>query len=229
MIKHISFDCWETLIKSNPKYKEELAKRIRLFLSVTFNITVSKIDILAWRNSVASLANKINFITGKAVKQEELIVLWLNACSVNSNNISIAHVQRVISICNEVYSFHMPLFIDSDAFSKIITKCTRKNITLSILSNTGFITGAQLQLLLLRSGIVGHFKFLLFSDETNRSKPHRDAFTDLWMNTRSIESREILHVGDDLINDGACENLGISFLPIYGKTRNTIEKINDLI
>ena len=92
-----------------------------------------------------------------------------------------------------------PQIIDNQ-FPILAEKLVSEGVTLSILSNTGFIKGDNLRQLFERIGIGQFFAFQCYSDEENCSKPAHQFYDIAYKNIlklKAIDKKSVLHIGDN--------------------------------
>ena len=215
---HYSFDLWLTLIKSNPEFK----RRRDLMFYDLFNPTETPLEIISTiiRN-VDIKSNECSEITQMHVPVERMIFdilqnLEVDKCDINSKTINIIK-HRIQSL----FISFPPSLYDEDTKNVIESLFGNGNI-LSIGSNTGFILGDTLDLVLTSLGIRKYFKFALYSDQMCISKPN-PAFFDSIV-SRSFSGSKKVHVGDNVIADGACVYSRIDYFQI-NSNENSIKDL----
>lgn len=196
--KHFSFDLWLTLIKSNPKFKINRNTLLRDFFSIDSSIekigeTVRYYDLLA---------NRISESTGLHFDANHIYCLILDQFKITFNQ-SDNQLQEFQKEVDTLFFKYKPVLIDGhikDLFKKIINQ----NKTISLLSNTAFITGESLRKLLMDYELSDYFMFQLYSDEIGISKPNHSVF-DLVFNKVNDHCRvtksEVVHIGDNKFAD----------------------------
>lgn len=209
--KHISFDVWLTLIKSNPEFK---SKRNQLFKSY-FEI---KEDILLISEKIRYydlLCNSINEKIGKNIDTFEIYLLILQSLNVDINPIDFVKLQEFYFETEKLFLKHEPILIDKNCY-KTFEYFQKKSITMNILSNTGFIRGLTMKKLFKKNNLEAFFSFQIYSDECNLSKPNPQIFELVFENTKkitTISKSEILHIGDNPVADyNAAINFGFNSL-----------------
>lgn len=221
---------WGTLIKGNPDYRPELAKQLRVFLALKYNVSLysNLIHIASVIKEAESYINYVSSSTGRAISLDEQVFHLLSRLGVYHKLITMDHIKDIHKIFDIVFIRHMPTIINLEDVRNVLEYCLYRKITTSILSNTSFITGAQLRVVLKRYDLLRFFTFMDFSDETGRCKPHPDAFRKL-EDLLLLQGYNILHVGNSEKHDMPCFRYGIDPLLIYGTTRNTIKTVIDRI
>lgn len=189
-IKHVSFDLWLTLIKSNPEFKLKRANLFREF----FNIEVSLEEINKDIRYYDTVCNNINETTGLNIDTLEIYLLILSKYGIKTD----------LEILNQFYKETEDLFF---AFKPTLLthfdlvffeELKAKGITVNILSNTGFIKGETLRKFISELPFSHCIDFQLYSDEEEISKPNplffqkvKDRLGD------DVLQEHILHIGDN--------------------------------
>lgn len=203
-IKHFSFDLWFTLIKSNPNFKKERA----LFLYKEFNTkakTLSEVESVIRR--VDLMCNSINEKTGKNIDAEEMYSMVLYEINDGKEILEKTDMKHLYLNLEKLFFNYPPEVFDEYTIKTLDKIKQQPGITMSILSNTAFIKGSSLRLLLNYLDISKYFDFQIYSDEENVSKPNPLIFTRLIeeINLRREDSIEdenqIIHIGDNLFAD----------------------------
>lgn len=197
--RHISFDLWLTLIRSDPRFKQHRTSLIKSH----FDIPLEERVISDCVKNKDVLFNTINEKTGRNLETEEMWWLILPQLGIDIAHTDPALVKDFIAKSKTLFLEYPPQLID-EATGDILKKLRKHDITLSILSNTAFIKGAELRQLLDNIGIGQAFDFQVYSDETGYSKPHPEIFQVLFTEAnrnRPVEKRHILHFGDNKIAD----------------------------
>jgi len=197
--RHISFDLWLTLIKSNPEFKN---KRNLLFKE-HFNIhkSIDEVAVVIRRFDV--LTNSINEKVCRNFNTYEIFYLILDALGGDINEYSSADLDVFYSKTEDILMESKPLLL-SDTIPETLASLHKQGITMNILSNTAFIKGSSLRKIISHYGLTDYFAFQAYSDETGYSKPgvemYEYAYNEI-LKLGPIEKNEILHVGDNRISD----------------------------
>lgn len=215
--QHYSFDLWLTLIKSNPSFKKERAK----FFHKNYNYKNKSLEEvqLAFRN-VDSMCNAINEKTGGNIDAEEMYLMVI--CMMNDYSLSVDKIDT-LELYQEMdrllFKYLPQIYCDDTGL--VLNKIRQKvDITLNILSNTGFIKGRSLRKVLDQLGLSNYFDFQIYSDEVGMSKPNRQLFLTLLEKVNAIKKTNglppsIIHIGDNPIADIAgAKAVGINSLLI---------------
>jgi len=193
--KHISFDVWLTLIKSNPVFK---VKRNRL-LAGLFEISSGPEQVNATIRKFDTLFNRMSEISGYHVKQSHMWMIILDNLGCDVENITGKQIEEFNTLTRKLFFEYSPVLIDEKS-EKLFSRISEEGISISLLSNTGFIEGHIIRELFSSWGIEKYFAFQLYSDETGYAKPGLKAFESLYMNVQQIKmagKSDILHIGDN--------------------------------
>lgn len=200
--KHISFDLWLTLIKSNPEFK---LKRNLLFKDY-FEID-SSIDKVAERIRYYDVfCNSINEKTGLNIDTNEIYLLILASLGVSIQEIELDQLEGFYKEVELLFFDYKPTLIYSNTKEYLNTiKSEEKG--LNILSNTAFIKGFTLKKIIAFYELEECFNFQIYSDECGFSKPNKKIFDLVHKEMPHIDKSMILHVGDNKFADynGAIE------------------------
>lgn len=190
--KHISFDLWLTLIKSNPEFK---MKRNEVFKEY-FNVSHSLDKIANVIRYYDVICNNINEKTGRNLDTFEIYCLILGALEVDFEQINKEKLQGFYDLSEELFLKYKPILLFSD-LKETLNTYKENGISLNILSNTGFIKGKTLNKILSHYEIETFFDFKIYSDECGFSKPNSKIFELLHQKIPHIQKNEVLHVGDN--------------------------------
>ena len=207
--KHISFDLWLTLIKSNPEFKK---KRNDLFKAY-FEIDSSLERVSEQIRYYDLLCNNVNEKTGLNINTNEIYYLILSSLNCDISIISNDKLNEFYLKTEELFFDYQPIFLENNLVSTL-KHLIGKDISLSIMSNTGFIKGETIRKFLQKNQLHELFSFQIYSDECNFSKPNEKIF-DLAFNEviqfKNVSKKEIVHVGDNIVADHhGAEKFGLS-------------------
>ncbi len=197
--QHFSFDLWLTLIKSNPEFKN---KRNLLFKDF-FEIDCSMDKLSEVVRYYDLLCNNINEKTGLNIDTFEIYYLILNALNVKIDDIGTEKLTQFYDETQLLFMNFRPDLIDPK-IQLLFQQIVAQGKTINILSNTAFIKGVTLRKLLEHYELRSYFSFEIFSDEVGFSKPNPAIFQlvyDEIKNFKSLEKKQVLHVGDNKIAD----------------------------
>lgn len=217
--KHISFDLWLTLIKSNPDFKP---KRNLLFKEF-FGIDKSIEEVAAVIRKFDVLTNNINEKVGCNFNTFEIYYLILDGLSADIDKISFTDLQAYYNASEKLLMEYKPLLLD-DSIPSVLEHLHRNGQTMNLLSNTAFIKGSSLRQLIAHYDLDKYFVFQVYSDETGYSKPSNEIYQLAYDQIRAIGAiakQDVLHVGDNPLSDydGAIR-FGFSAHLLKTKTNN---------
>jgi putative hydrolase of the HAD superfamily len=225
-IVHISFDLWMTLIASDPQFKP---KRDALLAS-RFGIKAAPEEVSATLRRMDKLFDHVSVVCGQTAHYESLVLLALDALGADAAAIELETLSTFYEEMELLFFKHPPRLLNDDTLHTF--EMLRENdITLSLLSNTGFIKGRTLRKILEQLGVSPHFSFMLFSDEHGAAKPAPAFFAsahDAVNVFRKAEKHEILHIGDNPVADvkGAL-NFGFRSL-LYDKEVPSLRRLTGI-
>ncbi|ENA1802806.1 HAD family hydrolase [Flavobacterium psychrophilum] len=197
--KHISFDLWLTLIKSNPEFKNKRNLLFKDFFEV--DCAIEKVTEVVRYYDV--LCNNINEKTGLNIDTFEIYYLILNSLNVNIDEIGIERLSRFYKETELLFMEFKPDLI-YPKIQLLFKEIVEQEKTVSVLSNTAFIKGVSLRKLMSYYELENFFSFQIYSDETGFSKPNKEIFQLVYYqieSLKSIEKKEVLHIGDNIIAD----------------------------
>lgn len=212
MIKHISFDVWNTLITANPLYAQE---RTKIIASVA-NIPLHQAD--AAYNDVKRFLDKEaeNERCGKVSRAWNTLGVALDIKN---------HDREQIRLACEAAFMHFAPHLDMELVDELMKLST--NFELSIKSNTNFISGKVL------SAAVGFDRmpfwgFTHFSDMMGMCKPDKRFFEETLRSSviRLLSFSEVMHVGDNAICDGSVVDYGMK-LCLVNNPQHLLTKLKE--
>jgi putative hydrolase of the HAD superfamily len=201
-IKHFSFDLWFTLIKSNPAFKKERA----LFFHRNFNSLKKSIEeVEAIIRQVDIMCNSINEKTGGNIDSEEMYLMVIYQMNNSHAIFESINMHSLYEEIDQLFFRYSPVVFDAHTISSLDRLKQDTNRTFNVLSNTAFIKGSSLRVLLDHLELSKYFNFQVYSDEAGISKPHSGIYNilleNIYATRKDISSNEILHVGDNPIAD----------------------------
>lgn len=232
--KHYSFDLWLTLIKSDPKFKQERDK----YFYIHFNrgVQFSQEEVSAIIRDVDITCNAVNEIAGGSISPLEMYAMILRKLNYPTENLKETDLFAIYHKIEALFLKYPPQPYCKDTFPTLL-KLREKGATLSLLSNTGFITGDTIDKMFdqhfpihVPGMSVKHiFSFRLYSDRFQCSKPSRRFFnlmTEVCERNHAVSEKHILHVGDNPIADGeGAKRAGLAHYIINSNN----QKIKDLL
>lgn len=197
--KHISFDLWLTLIKSNPEYKMRRNELFRDFFAIDQPIDV----VAAAIRKFDILTNSINEKVTRNFDTYEIYFLILDYLNVDINSYNRAQLDEFYLLSDELLMQYKPLLLQ-DCLPTFLKQLHDQGKTLNILSNTAFIKGSSLRKVIAHYQLQDYFSFQIYSDEVGFSKPGQQIYSLAYQNIQqlgNIEKDEVLHVGDNKVSD----------------------------
>lgn len=222
-IKHVSFDLWMTLIKSNPTFKTE---RVKYFFEHYNSKNKSIAEIASIIRNIDLMCNQMNEIKGVSISSEEMYLMVLYQINENLENYNLTILNKIYAEINELFELYSPTVYDAYTI-ETLEHLKTKNISMSLLSNTAFLKGISLMSILKKLHLNDFFDFHFFSDEFNLSKPNplffKQTFEQL-NNKLSLLKTEIIHIGDNYKADflGA-QNFGYNPILINSNDKSILE------
>lgn len=197
--KHLSFDLWLTLIKSNPTFKNKRNSLFKDFFEI--NASIEKVTEVVRYYDV--LCNNVNEKTGYNFNTLEIYYLILNALDVDIEQINIEKLNEFYNETELLFMENKPILI-YPKIEVLFKEIIKNEKSISVLSNTGFIKGFTLNKLLSYYQLKEYLSFEIYSDETGFSKPNNKMFELVFQHISSIkkiEKQQILHIGDNVVAD----------------------------
>lgn len=208
-VKHISFDFWNTLGTPNPVYAQK-----RSALLADFFETYDDIAQVRYK----SVKDTLDYLTEHCqieVSTENCYKLLGKEFGVYLDRNKALELQKKF----EELFLKYPATIDKDL--SMYLKTVALTVPLSVGSNTNFISGKMIKKAVLDAyGIP--FKFTIFSDEIERSKPHTSFYRLIHTLSGVVNKQEIVHIGDS----PCCDMVGPI---IYGMQGAKIDNTKGII
>lgn len=228
--KHYSFDLWLTLIKSNPTFKKERALFFHKHLNAAKKPLV-EVELLF--RKVDLMSNAINQKSGRNLDVEEMYLMIIYELNGSNSIFENLDMEWLLHEMEQLFFLYIPTIYHPETLSTLKSLKEIPNISMNILSNTGFIKGATLRIALEKIGIAHFFNFQLYSDEVNLSKPNVEFFS--LMIEKIYEERkcdnlvldDIIHIGDNIIADiHGANHLGINSFQINSNLNTIADLLN---
>ena len=189
MIRHLSFDFWNTLVSPNPKFSEARTA----FLSALTGLSPedTKAAYLRVKRNVDMLAE----VTGTAFSSYNIFRMFLRECNLPLDTDKVWTLYEGLQkLALEYPPMPAPCIVEA------LKRVQIEGYTIGIVSNTNFISGATLRLVIAEWGIT--FDSMVFSDEHPWAKPNPNLFSQINFDRReSVHKYEIMHIGDHPICD----------------------------
>lgn len=198
--KHISFDLWLTLIRSNPEYKP---KRDVLFREY-FAIAASQDEVSAAIRRFDVFTNSVNEKVGRNFHTYEIYCIILESLGADISRYSYSNFEEFYLLTEQLLMDYKPLLLNNE-IKPLIKNLYNSGKTINILSNTAFIKGSSLRKIISHYGLSNYFSFELYSDETGFSKPSAYMYEKAWELIKQLHPQitktEVLHIGDNAVSD----------------------------
>lgn len=206
MIKHVTIDLWMTLIQSHPSYKKERVLKVHTLLHEFIDYKGPTTGIKAAIEYVDRYHTMVCEKTGyHNMNQRDLWFMVMYQLDLH-NKVTLEQVDFIIAQCNELFGLYPPEFIDKDTI-RILKEVVNMDITIDIISNTGFITSGTLRRSFLDRMLGKIIRRAYFSDSSTYAKPNHHLFeisltsVQINCNSRDIVPSNVLHVGDNIVAD----------------------------
>jgi putative hydrolase of the HAD superfamily len=190
-----------TLIKSNPRFKNE---RVAYFHTHYNSCHKSEEEINTALRKTDLLCNAINEKTGGSISSETMYLMAI--ADINNNNTPLlmaVDLPQLYDDMEELMLDHYPLPYCSQTERTLAALRKLPNVTIGLLSNTGYTKGHTLRKILEHNGLGQYFDFQLYSDEENLSKPNIQLFNTMieraqnHLPNRQLDRQQIIHIGDN--------------------------------
>lgn len=199
MIKHVSFDVWNTLISANPEFAKARTQLLADFTDVDFSLAKHEYTKLKQK------ADNLSERNGLALPTPTLVRILLGSLLPGEPSQDL--IRRYIMSMNDLFIEHHPIMPQS--VIDLIDELVSAGVTVSIGSNSNFISGKVMHPWI-NQAVGEKFSFGVYSDLVRVGKPSAAFFGHIIdeVRARRIEVRntEILHVGDS----DRCDRWGAS-------------------
>lgn len=195
-IKHFSFDFWNTIAFSNPKFKQVRTE----YISNLLNNEVGLISIDAAFHKIGLEYNLIQESGKNVISPIDLLEKVLIKLCPSVSHIDFQVLKREI----DKLFIDFPPFLDEN-FKRFLDYILATGKTCSITSNTAFIAGKEIKQFLSNENLLKKISFCNFSDEVGYAKPSKKIYKHVYLNAKSLHSSlkvsEIIHIGDNKTTD----------------------------
>jgi putative hydrolase of the HAD superfamily len=202
--KHYSFDLWLTLIKSNPIFKKERALFFYKYLNSS-DKTLEEVELIF--RKIDLMCNSINQKSGSNLTAEEMYLMVIYEINGSNSTFKNLDIEWLLHEMEQLFFQYIPTIYNAETISTLNILKEIPNVSMSILSNTAFIKGSTLRIVLEKLGMAHFFDFQLYSDEVNMSKPNYEFFALMIENIYYKRQHDdlifddVIHVGDNVIAD----------------------------
>lgn len=199
MIKLITLDLWDTLVKddiekNNEKFRDTLRAE---FIVKTLNLDPS------YKQEILSFFDELVKAFGNPSEENEWTLLPETQIDYLINKLGLIMVtkndfDKILKFYTECILDNPPSLSEPDIAETLAT--LKKKYKLAIISNTGRTPGSSLLKLLGRYKIKKYFSFFAFSDELLIRKPDPRIF-EIVCSRLKVSHEETVHIGDSYIID----------------------------
>jgi putative hydrolase of the HAD superfamily len=196
LIKHLSFDLWLTLIKSNTQFKQKRAE----YFACKHNPKGHSTEFIF--NSIQCIdraSDRLNEMNGKKLSTECMYRAILKRLGHPDYEITNALLEELKNKLNALFLLYSPALLN-DHIYKMLNILKDEGYSMNISSNTGFIEGDYVQIILKKLQIDHFFDFAIYSDQINASKPSA-RFFDVVYSQIKLKKHQVLHIGDNFKSD----------------------------
>lgn len=193
MIKHVSFDVWNTIVAPNREFAEQRTRllaralgREAAFVASAYTRVKQEVDAAAEREGIACTT-------------ADVYARLFAACGAE---LSPARARAIRLDVEQQFHGHPPRI--PAAVIELMQRLTERGIATSIASNSNFVSGEVMHPFL-AAALQHEFAFGVYSDQIGHAKPSPAFFAQvcapLLAANPSLARDEILHVGDHPVCD----------------------------
>lgn len=197
----VSFDLWNTLIVSNPAYKNA-------FYSHLYEIYLEFCPINNHKISRSSFISKFKdfdlivdgLISNTYTHVDRKFLLGLFFRTNYEIVLSTDNLQFICDLIDDLFLLHQPTLMEN-AF-ETLEYIHKKGYWITLISNTCYIPGSVLEKTDAMKKILPYLDFRIYSDQIHISKPN----PKIWELAKDNDSQNFtyMHIGDTLETDGQC-------------------------
>ena len=191
-VKCISFDIWNTLIRSNPEFRQH---RNSLIVQ-HFNLDVNPDIFSGIANELDRQHTSLTEVTGRHLYASQMLVLLLQQLKVETAALSSISFQQFEVKLEEIFWKYPPAIRFADT-REVLEYLKAKGVKAGLLSNTGFVEGKVLSAFWKKHSLQQYFNFECYSDEVGYCKPNALLFEKVYSLAKGpaqIDKNEFLHV-----------------------------------
>ena len=189
----VSFDLWMTLLKSGG-HSFKTARNLLLRDTMASSMEAGEFDAMV--RAVDRQADRIAEQRGTDVQFEERVNMVAKAAKRPA--LDAASLEAFYTTQSSMFAASPPVLLDPN--TPAILDGLSVGRDLAVISNTGFIKGREMRRALDQLGILGSFKYLIFSNEVGYAKPSPRIFRAL-LDEVGVEPQSVTHVGDNPVAD----------------------------
>lgn len=191
--KVVTFDLWQTLIKSNPADKPARARAIQKIFAP--DMPADEVEQLMRAADRASDQESEEMLVDLGA--EDRLKRALETIAPNTPTEGFEWEMKLASFQELLIASFLenpPQLISEGTAEALKELKEETGCQLVVISNTGYNTGAQMRTALEGLGILPLFDKLLFSNETGQPKPHPGMFLEA---IGDNNPKDCLHIGDN--------------------------------
>lgn len=192
--KVYSFDCWGTLINPNKAIWNDVS---RLICEV-FGVDLPHVEVTRLCKHINEKLDAKTSLTGIEYNQNSRIAAVCEALYVEHSR---PQIELFIERFDSYLANNNAILIIEKNIRNDITSLRSEGKCIVLLSNSGFVSGAQTRDLLRASNILDLFDEVYLSDEIGVSKPHAKIYNfvldDLRMKGYIESAGQMIHIGDN--------------------------------
>lgn len=186
----VTFDLWQTLIRSHPDNKRQRAIAVQDIFSLEHSL--EEVDKALRDADKLSDAISESFLID--VGLEGRLNTALAGLGVDVSKVSQERVALFEETVANIFSQFPPVLVSHELPELLVDLKQSTGCKMAVISNTGYNTGAQMRTALEGLGILPLFDKLLFSNETGQPKPHPGMFLEA---IGDNNPKDCLHIGDN--------------------------------
>jgi putative hydrolase of the HAD superfamily len=195
-IKHYSFDFWETIAYSNPTFKQKRAEFIQ-----DLKRDINSIENI--KEAFSKIGSEYNRTQESGLKLSSPLVLLKKVLIELNIPISSDTLSFIKFEIDNLFLKYPPVLYTNLLFE--LENIVKSGKTISITSNTAFISGYIIERFLKNISLIDKFSFLLFSDILGFAKPNNKIFEQLYIHAKvihpNLKKSEVIHFGDNSNTD----------------------------
>jgi putative hydrolase of the HAD superfamily len=195
------------------------------------NIDLNTIEVI-FRN-VDLMSNAITERSGQALSAEVMYGMVCYQVERVAYCSGYFDLDYIYSETEKLFFENVPVLLNESVTQLLHEISNKSGCTISILSNTGFIKGSSLRMLMNKLGLESLFLFQMYSDEEGLSKPNPELFQRMYRraielrSSESLNKKEVVHVGDNLFADCAgASNFGINSFLVHEGGNNILDVLD---
>lgn len=206
-VKHISLDVWNTLCIPNLEFSKQRNEYIADEFKLEYDFVKTAYDTIKQKADQAATEAGLAW---SVVHMFQVLLAELKVADIYTPDcLDIA--ERLAKNISIIYHA-LPPTIPTDAIETLAYAIEQRQVSISIGSNTNFISGYDVHKFIESMGIFPDFA--LYSDIIGYSKPHGFFWSNLLFQAKDyhsfeLEPHEIVHIGDNKVCDGGATRAGM--------------------